>query len=146
MRAIGMRQGPAHRPFRRSLPLKPNLNQTRLNGTSSAGLTSAAARNAPATPNAQTRGGPPFSSGNRPMAKNTTAKTTPKPRSDHRRRHGFDNLDFRFGEYRLPLTERPVAVRELPDYAIARIRTGQYLINEDGSFTKLWEGEVHLNE
>ena len=65
---------------------------------------------------------------------------------DHRRRYGFDNLDFRFGEYRLPLTERPVAVRELPGYAIARIRTGQYLINEDGSFTKLWEGEVHFNE
>ena len=65
---------------------------------------------------------------------------------DHRRRYGFDNLDFRFGEYRLPLTERPVAVRELPDYAIARIRTGQYLINEDGSFTGLWEGEVRFNE
>ena len=65
---------------------------------------------------------------------------------DHRRRHGFDNLDFRFGEFALPLTERPVAVRELPDYAIARIRTGQYRINEDGSFTGLWEGEVRLNE
>ena len=46
----------------------------------------------------------------------------------------------------LPLTERPVAVRELPDYAIARIRTGQFLINEDGSSTKLWEGEVRFNE
>ena len=65
---------------------------------------------------------------------------------DHGRRYGFDNLDFRFGEYRLPLTERRVAVRELPGYAIARIRTGQYLINEDGSFTGLWEGEVRLNE
>ena len=65
---------------------------------------------------------------------------------DHGRRYGFDNLDFRFGEYRLPLTERPVAVRELPDYAIARIRTGQYLINEDGSSTGLWKGEVRLNE
>ena len=39
-----------------------------------------------------------------------------------------------------------MAVRELPDYAIARIRTDQFLINEDGSFTKLWEGEVHFDE
>ena len=65
---------------------------------------------------------------------------------DNRKRHGFDNLDFRFGEFALPLTERRVAVRELPGYAIARIRTGQFRINEDGSFTQLWEGEVRLNE
>ena len=65
---------------------------------------------------------------------------------DHRKRHGFDNLDFRFGEFALPLTERRVAVRELPGYAIARIRTGQSRINEDGSFTQLWEGEVRFNE
>ena len=65
---------------------------------------------------------------------------------DHRRRYGFDNLDFRLGEYRLPLTERRVAVRELPGYAIARVRTGQYRSNEDGSSTKLWEGEVRFNE
>ena len=65
---------------------------------------------------------------------------------DHRKRHGFDNLDFRFGNHALPLTERRVAVRELPGYAIARVRTGQYRINEDGSFTQLWEGEVRFNE
>ena len=65
---------------------------------------------------------------------------------DHRKRHGFDNLDFRFRNQALSLTERRVAVRELPDYAIARVRTGQYRINEDGSSTGLWEGEVRLNE
>ena len=65
---------------------------------------------------------------------------------DHKKRYGFDNLSFRFGEYALPLTERHVAVRELPDYAIARIRTGQVLVNEGGSFTKLWEGEVRFDE
>ena len=65
---------------------------------------------------------------------------------DHRKRHGFDNLDFRFGEFALSLTERPVAVRELPDYAIARVRTGQFLINEDGSFTEIWEDEIRFNE
>ena len=65
---------------------------------------------------------------------------------DHRKQYGFDNLDFRFDNYELPLTERPVAVRELPDYAIARINTGQYLVNEDGSYTPLWEGEIRFVE
>ena len=65
---------------------------------------------------------------------------------DRRRRHGFDSLDFRFGDHLLPLTERPVAVRELPGYAIARLRTGQYLVNEDDSLTYLWEAEVRFNE
>ena len=65
---------------------------------------------------------------------------------DHRKRHGFDNLDFRFNDYDLPLTERPVAVRELPAYDIAGIRTGQYLVREDGSYTNLWEGEVRFDE
>ena len=65
---------------------------------------------------------------------------------DHRKRYGFDNLDFHFRNQALSLTERRVAVRELPDYAIARVRTGQYRINEDGSFAQLWEGEVRFNE
>ena len=65
---------------------------------------------------------------------------------DHRKQHGFDNLDFYFNNHELPLTERPVAVRELPDYAIARIRTGQSLANEDGSTTPLWEGEIRFDE
>ena len=65
---------------------------------------------------------------------------------DHKKRYGFDDLSFRFGEYALPLAERHVAVRELPDYAIARIHTGQILVNEGGSFTKLWEGEVRFDE
>ena len=65
---------------------------------------------------------------------------------DHRRRHGFEYLDFHFGDYALPLTDRPVAVRELPGYPIARIRTGQIAVNEDGALTELWEGEVRFNE
>ena len=64
---------------------------------------------------------------------------------DHRKWYGFDNLDFRFGDYRLPLAP-PVAVRELPDYAIAGIRTGQFLLDENGSYTNLWEGEVRFDE
>ena len=65
----------------------------------------------------------------------------------NRKRYGFDNLDFAFGNHRIPIKgEVCAAVRELPDYAIARIRTGQFLTNEDGSFTKLWKGEVRFNE
>ena len=65
---------------------------------------------------------------------------------DHRKQYNFDNLDFRFGDYELPLTERAVAVRELPAYDIAGIRTGQFLVDEDGSYTHLWEGEVRFDE
>ena len=65
---------------------------------------------------------------------------------DRRRRHGFDNLDFRFNSYGMRLAEQCVALHELPDYPIARIRTGQYRVNEDGSVTRLWEGEVRFDE
>ena len=60
---------------------------------------------------------------------------------DGRERDGFDNLDFRFDDYEIPLADRPVAVRTLPDYPIARVRTGQY--TDDG---RLWEGEIRFNE
>ena len=60
---------------------------------------------------------------------------------DHRKEDGYDNLGFRFGDYELPLTERPVAVRELPAYDIARIRTGQY--TDQG---RIWEGEVRFDD
>ncbi len=64
----------------------------------------------------------------------------------HRKQHEFDNLDFRFDNYRIPHRDRDVAVRELPDYDFTGIRTGQYLVNEDGSYTHLWEGEVRFDE
>ena len=65
---------------------------------------------------------------------------------DHRKRYGFDNLDFRLGDYAPLMSEGPVAGRELPDYAIAHIRTGQSLTNKDGSYTHLWEGEIRFDE
>ena len=61
------------------------------------------------------------------------------------KRHGFDNLDFHFRDYSFPLNEGCVARRELPDYAIIRIRTGQYFGNEDGSYTNLWEEEIRFD-
>ena len=53
-----------------------------------------------------------------------------------RRRHGFDNLDFDFdwsGERR---DGQCRAIVKLPEYAIAGIRTGQY-VDED----RIWKGE-----
>ncbi len=55
---------------------------------------------------------------------------------DGRRRYGFDNLDFRMKEY-TGGGERCAAVRRLPDYPIAKLRTGQY--TGEG---RLWEGTV----
>ena len=54
----------------------------------------------------------------------------------HRRQYEFDNLDFSFRQYRQDLgvdgsCEAAVA---LPEYAIAQVRTGQYLPNE----SRIW--------
>ena len=43
-----------------------------------------------------------------------------------RSRRGFDNLDFDFGEHGALFDGVCVAMLTLPDYAIARIRTGQF--------------------
>ena len=49
-----------------------------------------------------------------------------------RKQYGFDNLNFRFNDYRLLLDAGCVTLRALPDYAIIRIHTGQHFVNEDG--------------
>ena len=49
----------------------------------------------------------------------------------HRWRYGFDNLDFRFADRVYIDSNHCIATRLLPDYAIAAIRTGQYL-RKDG--------------
>ena len=68
---------------------------------------------------------------------------------EHRKQYGFDNLDFRFndrGVRWLRSAERCIALRKLPDYPITRVRTGQFLVNEDGSTTHLWGGEIRFDE
>ena len=68
---------------------------------------------------------------------------------EHRKQYGFDNLDFRFndrGGRWFRSAERCVALRELPDYDFNGIRTGQFLGNEDGSYTHLWVGEIRFDE
>ena len=61
----------------------------------------------------------------------------------HRKQYGFDNLDFAFGNHRIPIKgEVCAAVRALPDYAIAAIRTGQFI----GEGQKIWEGSFDIVE
>ena len=53
------------------------------------------------------------------------------------REYGFENLDFQFTDYGAYVGDRCVAERELPDYAIERIRTGQFVSGE----RQLWSDE-----
>ena len=102
------------------------------------------------------------SAGNRHMAITdpsmpVTAKPFPEPHSDDSpfflrvipvdvghlpdtaRGEGFVNLDFRLSDHGIPYGEKLAVVRELPAYAIAGIRTGQYA---DGG--QLWGVHIRL--
>ena len=65
----------------------------------------------------------------------------------HRKQYGFDGFNFDLRDHlfdgRVCTAKRGLPVR---DYAIAAIRTGQFLVNEDGSTTHLWEGEIRFDE
>ena len=63
-----------------------------------------------------------------------------------RRQHGFDGVHFHIFNIPQGLVEQCVAWQELPDYAIALIRTGQFLGNEDGSYANLWVEELRSDE
>ena len=58
-----------------------------------------------------------------------------------RKRWKFDNLNFLFSDFRIPHSKRAIAVRELPPYDVARIRTGQFILNN-----QLWKAEVSFKE
>lgn len=60
---------------------------------------------------------------------------------DDRKRYGFENRDFFFNEYLVTGGERVIAMRNLPTYPIAGIRTGQY-VGED----RLWGAEATFDE
>ncbi len=51
--------------------------------------------------------------------------TNPADLPADRREYGFVNLDFQFTDHGARIGDKCVAERELPDYAIERIRTGQ---------------------
>lgn len=59
------------------------------------------------------------------------------------RRHGFDNLDFDFEtkRQRVISDDACAAWVRLPGYEIVSVSTGQFVIEEDGSFTNLWVAE-----
>ena len=62
-----------------------------------------------------------------------------------RRQHGFDNPDFDFDERGVIFDGRCMVRIPLPEYAITRIETGQY-IPAGGGFNNLREEEIHLDE
>ena len=64
---------------------------------------------------------------------------------EYRQQNGFDNLDFNFDERAAIFDGKCLAEVPLPDYAIAAVRTGQY-VRVDGGFNHLWKGEIRLNE
>ena len=59
---------------------------------------------------------------------------------EDRKRHGFDNIDFPFVPQGQQSGDACWVVRELPEYAIAKIRTGQFIQLEAG-FRNIWEAE-----
>ena len=57
----------------------------------------------------------------------------------HRRRYGFDNLDFHYDRFAaLTFGGKCIAKRPLPDYPIASIRTGQFTPGEG----QIWQAEL----
>ena len=64
---------------------------------------------------------------------------------DHRKQHGFDNLDFHFDQRGVILDGRCMAAAALPEYDIARVSTGQY-VPVPGGYNHLWEGEIRLEQ
>ena len=60
---------------------------------------------------------------------------------DDRRQHGFDYLDFRFGWHGGVFDGKCMATAALPEYAISRIITGQYVSGQG----QIWEEEFPFN-
>ena len=60
---------------------------------------------------------------------------------EERKQHGFDNLDFNFEVHGVIFYDKCLATVPLPEYGISEIRTGQFLVNEDGGFNNLWKAE-----
>ena len=63
---------------------------------------------------------------------------------EQRKQYDFDNLDFDFNAYGWRNGDRCRAVRELPEYDISIIRTGQWVREESGRFRHTWEAEYHF--
>ena len=55
-------------------------------------------------------------------------------------RHGVENLDFAFDDFGRRMGNTCIAVRALPGYDIARVRTGQHVRG-----ARLWDAEIRLD-
>ena len=62
---------------------------------------------------------------------------------DERQQYGFDNLDFVFDRQATRFDEKCLTTVNLPNYDIARIRTGQY---DNANLLQLWSVEFTLPE
>ena len=68
------------------------------------------------------------------------APVVPNDLPNHRKPYGFDGFHFYFRNHLLIEGGVCVARRELPDYAIAAIRTGQFI----GEGKKIWESSFYV--
>ena len=66
--------------------------------------------------------------------------------TEARKPHGFENFGFDFANHGFIDGERCFAVRQLPEYPIQRIHTGQFIVTEDGGYHNTWEGEAALSD
>ena len=64
--------------------------------------------------------------------------TDPNVLSIARQQHGYDSLGFYFNQRGSQLDDQCIAIAHLPNYAISRIRVGQWIAKEDRT---LWEAE-----
>ena len=62
-----------------------------------------------------------------------------------RKQHGFDNLDFYFDDQGVMFDGKYVMSVPLPEYAIAEIRTGQFVPTDNG-LDRLREATFFFNE
>ena len=65
---------------------------------------------------------------------------------DDRKQYGFDNLDFYFFSFGIVTDGKCVAIRDLPDYDIESISTGQIIIENGPTYRHIWKSEFHLDE
>ena len=63
--------------------------------------------------------------------------------TEYSKQSGFDNFDFSFGQHGQRIEGSCVAIRRLPRYPVALIRTGQL---KGADFHRVWEGSFDLRD
>ena len=69
--------------------------------------------------------------------------TDPNVLSIARQQHGYDSLGFYFNQRGSQLDDQCIAIAHLPNYAISRIRVGQWIAKEDRT---VWEAEFSASQ